>query len=167
MGRVATRGKKVTRSAADMANSRDTGVIRTLQYNALHQRVHEPAGPGDGMVKREVTIDLDRSPNVLLQDFGALFIDVLYVDLIAPSFTTSYRLRQLAETADDVSKGCKDESKKTFRNIRSRLKKAGDQQENQIYFGNTIEQQKFSLYDLILYFKTEVGLDFQGLLPSM
>lgn len=170
MGRPARRAKQ-TGSAAAMANRRDAGMVRDMQYNQIDKLIN-PAevGPGSGSPDR-IQLNMARSTQAKLSDYSMVFIQVMYVDLIAPSPATVNKLKELAALAQDISKdGAARKSadaKRTFSLISRQINKAARTLENQLHFENTVDEMKVRLYDLILYFLEEHRVTFEGLLPSM
>jgi len=167
MARAAKRKVQVN-SAATMAERRDSGLIRAMQFKEISAIMHD-IGPGSDEEPMVYQIDVDTKYPHILSVYMWTFLEVMYMDFIHPNYFTPGKILQWKDIATDIYRANKsnDDIYKTFMRISRQMsvcsKKVGDL----IHYEATEEELMYALYDVVLKVSMDNNIDLKGLLPNM
>ncbi len=170
MARAAKR-KKTTGTAAGMASMRDASMMREMNFNRIN-KIMTDIGPGSGKPDEDLivhTIDLRGNQHNLLSDFMGSFLNVMFLDMIAPGYFTPGKLDQWKDLARDVAVDNKerDAIHKTFSRISKQMGLCSKRMTDLIHFEATDEDLKYAIYDVVLKISMEHNINLKGLLPTI
>lgn len=170
MARAAKR-KKTTGTAAGMASMRDAAMVRDMNFNKINKIMND-IGPGSGKPNEELMmhqIDTRGSQPNLLGDYMGSFVNVMFLDLIAPGYFTPGKLDQWKEIAKEIATENKERSAiyTTFSRISKQMGLCSKRMTDLIHFEASDEDLKYAIYDVILKISMEHSIDLKGMLPTI
>lgn len=167
MARAAKR-KKVVTTAADMANRRDAAMERTIHFAERTKAMAEvgPGNPDKDPIR--LTIDLNDKPMEIIYSFIGNFVNTMYVDLIGPGVGTPRKLSMWQEIATEIHKNNRDREDVhgVFVRVARQLGLTEKRVREQIYYGSSVDDMKYTLYDFLLKFSMDNDIDLKGMLPN-
>ena len=167
MARVAKRKVQVN-TAAGMAERRDAGLIRAMQFKEI-SGIMKDVGPGGCEEPRIYKLDLEAKYPQILSDYMWTFLEVMHMDLMHPSYFTPGKVREWKDIATEIYKFNKknEEVYKIFMRISRQMGACAIKVEDLIHYEATEEELMYALYDVILKVSMDNNLDLKGLLPTM
>lgn len=160
--------KVQTTTAASMADRRDAAMVRSMKF-AEKARMMADIGPGDPSKEPvRYTINMNAPQMELLSEFIGTFINVMYFDMMYPSYFTPSKMATWVELADEVVRANKDRSevRSLFQKIKKRLKASEKYMVDMIHYEADMEQIQYSIYDFLLKVSMDTDIDFRGMLPE-
>lgn len=170
MARAAKR-KKTVGTAAGMASMRDASMMREMNFNKINKIMND-IGPGSGKPDDQLIVHriYTRGSQInLLSEYMGSFVNVMYMDLVAPGYFTPGKLDQWKEMAKEVATENKERTTiyTTFNRISKQMGLCSKRMTDLIHFEASDEDLKYALYDVILKISMEHSIDLKGMLPSV
>lgn len=167
MARGAKR-KKTVGTASGMANMRDAATMRSHNFVKVNREIHEE-GPGSDLPPKIHQLHADGNELYILGNFMGIMIDVLYLDLIAPSTGTPLRLAKWQDIAKEIVElnPHRPGVRKLFLDLANRIKRCTKQITDMIHYESKSKDLKVVLYDFLLKISIDHNVSLKGFLPHM